>query len=159
YLGFTPGAPIIDGINWLPTQAGVQLAVQRCTVLIFMVFAVYLLLQSTPRLQLAAALTQLMKVLRPLGLKPDRFARRLAAALDAVPGMQAMVSNARRDNNKRQSRRDMLTTAAGLINAVEIAAQHEAVMPELPELPRLPVWQLLLPMGLLVIGSVALFTV
>lgn len=154
YLGFTPGEPLFQGIDWLPTYTGLQLAILRCGVLILMVLAVYLLLQTTSRHELTAALTHLMRWLRPVGIKPDTFARRLTAALDAVSGMQVMVEQARR--NRQEKGQDMLGVAAGLINTVETNAQHETDMPALTVLPRVPFWQLLLPTGLLIAGCALL---
>lgn len=147
YLWFTPGEPLVADIGWLPSLEGAWLALRRCTVLALMILAVFLLLGSTPRDQLTAGLLRLSAPLRLLGLAPERFARRLVAALDAVPGMQALVS----DMRIRRREAGLLAAAAGAIAAVERAAESEASLPPVPRLAPPPAWQWLLP--LLVAGG------
>lgn len=156
YLWFTPGTPLVAGAgDWLPTREGVWLALRRCGVLVLMLTAVYLVMQTTPRPALTAALVQLASVVRLLGFRPEPFARRLVAALDAVPGMQALVGEMR----SRRKEEGLLAAAAGVISAVEFAARQESTTPEPPRVGAPPWWQWLLPLLLLAAGLYLLLQV
>ena len=86
HLGFAPDRlAAFDGALWLPAPAAVQTAASHALLLVVLLAGVELLRETTPAGQLAAALVGLLRPARPLGLRPARFARRLALTLDAVP--------------------------------------------------------------------------
>lgn len=155
YLWFTPGMPVLPYEDWwLPTQEGVVTGIDRCLVLALMVAAVYVLLQTTSREQLTGALRTLVVIFKPLGLDPDRFARRLVLSLQAVPGIQSLVEAARDSRpNRNNTPRRLAEIAAGLVRAVEHAAAGDAVQspaqPTAPESARPAWWQWGIPAALL----------
>lgn len=133
YAFFTPGT-LIAGSHWLPSREGLQLAATRALMLILMLGAVYLLLGTTGRDALAAALTRVMRFLLPARLA-ERLARRLIASLEAVPAMQQAVAASR-----QTGRGGLLDRAAALITGIERdAAADEALPASLPAMDR-PRW-------------------
>lgn len=79
----TPG-PAWWGAAWLPSAAGLELALHRGSTLVAMLAAVNLLLRTTPNHDLVRGITDLARPLRSMGLAPERLGTRLAGALDAL---------------------------------------------------------------------------
>ncbi len=90
YLWFTPGEALWTSLGgWSPTLQGLTEGAMRVGVLILMVAAAQLLLQSTATPQLVAAVHWLSWPLQRLGLDRDRFALRLVLVLETVPRLGA----------------------------------------------------------------------
>lgn len=154
YLWFTPGTPVLPYADWwLPTREGFWLALRRITVLVTLVALVQLLLQRLSRAALAAAIMSLTAGLRYCGLNTARFAWRLVLTLEAVPGMQSLVADARAQHKHR----GLAETAAHLVLAVENATQQDGVpVGVMPAIAPAPLWQWLLPLACLGAGIGAL---
>ena len=141
YLGFTPGAPLFPFCD-LPSRPGAVEGARRVLVLVVILLAVQAVLQALGPRQLAAAITQLIGPLRLVLFPVERFAIRLAAALDAVQAVGERARTARDASNGGSP----LQRAAQLIVDVEQAAADAAE--QLAEVPRLPaphIWAWLLP--------------
>ncbi len=93
YLWFTPGTPIFpELLAWSPSYEGVMIGLHRVAILLLLVLAVSLLLQSTPLIMMIAALLWLLHPFARLGLPHERLAVRLALTLEAVGDLPAMVA-------------------------------------------------------------------
>lgn len=93
YLWFTPGAPLLpDFPGWSPSYEGVLMGLHRAAILLLLVLAVSLLLQSTPLASMIAALLWLLRPFALLGLPHERLAVRLALTMEAVDELQRMTS-------------------------------------------------------------------
>jgi len=83
YLGFTPGVPLIEGID-LPSRQGLLAGARRVLALGAVILSVSVLLQSTPRPQLVVGLEGLLRPLSRFAPGLLRLAPRLALVLDTV---------------------------------------------------------------------------
>lgn len=93
YLWFTPGIPLLpDFPGWSPSYEGVLMGLHRAAILLLLVLAVSLLLQSTPLASMIAALLWLLRPFALLGLPHERLAVRLALTMEAVDELQRMTS-------------------------------------------------------------------
>lgn len=79
----TPG-PALVGAAWLPSAAGLELALHRGATLVAMLAAVNLLLRTTSTVELVTGIAELARPLCAFGLAPERLGARLAGALDAL---------------------------------------------------------------------------
>jgi energy-coupling factor transporter transmembrane protein EcfT len=121
YGWLTPGTPLLPGLGvFSPTFGGLYHGALRIWALLLIVIAVHLLLQLTGRYALTAALLQLVKPMRYVGIAPERFAVRMVLVMEAVPQVQQLVNDAVR--TKRG-------TASGLALLEEKAARvYQAVL-------------------------------
>lgn len=94
YAGFTPGEPLLQQLPGLSREGFLE-AARRMLILVLLIQAVGLLLQTTPVPQLAGGLTVLLRPLGILGLDHRRFARRLGLALEQVDRMRERMQAAR----------------------------------------------------------------
>lgn len=135
YFGFTPGQPVF-AFSDLPSQQGLAEGTRRVLVLVLILLVVQAMLQALGPRQLAAALVQLAAPLAMLGAPVERFAVRLAAALDAVQTVGERARQARHDT----AGGSLLQRAAQLIVDIERAAGDAAG--QLGAVPTLhaPVW-------------------
>ncbi|MGM0678909.1 MAG: hypothetical protein ACQESY_03465 [Pseudomonadota bacterium] len=90
YGWFTPGLPVSLPLpdSLLPTRIGLETGLLRGITLILILLAAGLLLVTTSRVELIAALYWLLAPLRYLGLQPERFAVRLSLTLAYVDQQQ-----------------------------------------------------------------------
>jgi energy-coupling factor transporter transmembrane protein EcfT len=127
------------GASWaFPTWPEWSLALRRAGVLVILVSAVEWLRQTTPAATTAAALAVLLKPLRRIGFRPERFALRTAMTLDAVPRTAEVVAQAAgRAGIKPRQFSGWAEAAAGLIEDIE--SGHGAVVTpaELPPVGRI----------------------
>lgn len=144
YWGFTPGEPVLAVLPGLSVE-GVFEGLRRVWVIVCLLMAVYLLLALTPVPELARVLRTLVTPLRFIGLHPDRFALRLALALDGVGAAQARLDSA------RAASRGFTEAAVATVRALEDAADTAVPALPLPALPPVPVWQWLMPVALLLL--------
>lgn len=141
YLGFTPGQPLF-AFSDLPSIQGVTEGLRRVLILVLILLAVQAVLRALGAQQLAAAIVQLAAPLRSLGLPVDRFAIRLATALDVVQ----RVGEQAREARDRADRGTVVQRAAQLIVDVEAAAAQAAdSLGEVPRLPAVAWWAWALP--------------
>lgn len=97
YLLFTPGRLLFSTWPWGPTVEGLSGGAQRIASLMLIVFAVNLLLRTTPRPALISAILWCLMPLSWVGLPRERLAVRIALTLDAVDGVQAIYRHRPRD--------------------------------------------------------------
>ncbi len=90
YLLFTPGRLLFSAWPWGPTVEGLAGGGQRIASLVLIVFAVNLLLRTTPRPALISAILWCLTPLSWLGLPRERLAVRIALTLDAVDSVQVI---------------------------------------------------------------------
>ena len=89
YLFFTPGDLLLPMLGTSsPSWQGLQVGSYRIAVLLLMVIAVSVLLQSTSKPQLVAALLWLFAPFERLGFDLERLAVRLVLTMEAVEALQ-----------------------------------------------------------------------
>lgn len=142
YMGFTPGEALHSALPGL-SREGVLEGLRRMLVLTDLLALVYLLLALTPTPQLAAALVQMAKPLRPLGLDSERLGRRLALVLEGVGEAQERLDAVRQH-------RSLIDALASALLRLEQQAVEAGPGIEVPQLPAPAAWQWLIPLTLLV---------
>jgi energy-coupling factor transport system permease protein len=158
YGWWTPGELLLPAAGrFSPAWEGLQAGLLRATALIIIVCAVNLLVRTTPRSQLLAALYALT---RPLmnAARRERFAVRVVLTLEAVPRVQDMLSEQRR---QRPVGRTRLQRLAGSVHTVygqilESASHSAGGMLEFDEPRPPPLLQWLLPLLLVMASLLAL---
>jgi energy-coupling factor transporter transmembrane protein EcfT len=135
YLVFAPEPSVGDGV--LPGWTALDLALRRAGVLVLLVCAVELMRQTTPADAIAAALAALLKPLAWLGTDTERFSRRVALTLDAVPRTaQAVTDAASRAGIRGRDLAGWADAAAELIREIEAGDTHTRDAAMLPDNPR-----------------------
>jgi hypothetical protein len=94
YLLIAPEPELSGGARFIPGWDDLELALRRAGVLVLLVSAVELMRQTTPAAEIAAAIGQLLRPLRRFGINTERFSRRVALTLDAVPRTAEAVAAA-----------------------------------------------------------------
>lgn len=144
YLWFTPGDGLWPALGaWSPTVQGLAEGSLRVAVLVLMVAAAQLLLQSTPTPQLLAAVHWLSRPLQWLGLNRDRFALRLVLVLETVPRLAELRLSPGAAEPARHGRFARHIAALGARMHAALAAA-DAAGPRQVELPAdtaPPAWQ------------------
>ena len=156
YGWFTPGTPFplpATILTSLPTLEGVQEASVRIASLAAIVLAVNLLLQTTRREHLLAAIHWWMQPLRYAGIAHERLVIRMVLVLETVPKVQPLISQALAAQHNSGSSGPILArtgqVAATLYqNVLTHAGQQACHVVEIPITARPPVWQWLFPAGL-----------
>lgn len=115
YLWFTPGLPLLPALGSTPTIEGIEEGLQRIVSLLLLALAASLLMQSTAREPLLAALYSLLTPLRWLGVNPERIAVRITLTLDAVTQAQHLLGG--RMRQKDAAHRRHLITRLGTVSA------------------------------------------
>lgn len=97
FFWFTPGQPLallawlpLDS-SWLPTLQGMETGVLRVASLALIILAVNLLLRTSSRDELFAAIHWMARPLSVLGISPERLAVRMVLVMDALAEVQDMV--------------------------------------------------------------------
>jgi len=145
YLWVAPEPSAGDSMA-LPSLADLELALRRAGVLVILVAAVELLRQTTPAPRTAAALAQILTPLSWFGVDTQRFSRRVALTLEAVPATAEVVGRAVGGVTIRKRQlAGWAEAAAGLIGDIETEAPRGEGVAALPELgaPRAVDWLLL----------------
>ncbi|VAW88993.1 hypothetical protein MNBD_GAMMA18-2185 [hydrothermal vent metagenome] len=152
YLWFTPGTPLLpDFPGWSPSYEGVLMGLHRAAILLLLVLAVSLLLQSTPLASIIAALLWLLRPFALLGLPHERLAVRLALTMEAVDELQRMTSTPPPVTKGLHQRIRMATTR--MVDLFGKVTQHAHSLPcrsiEVPLLkaPGLLQWLMLLALS------------
>ncbi len=140
---------------WFPSwQSGLQ-ASERVGALIFIVLAAQLLLRTTTRAEIIAALQWWLKPLNQLGLATERLAVRLALVLETVETVQTLYQTQQVViQNSRYSMRIISQHAAELFNQVARQAEQTPLQTlDIPDILSPPLWQWLYVVAfLLVLG-------
>ncbi len=121
----------------LPGWSDVELALRRAGVLVLLVCTVELIRQTTPAPELAAAVALCLSPLAWLGVDTERFSRRVALTLEAVPRTaDAVAQAAGRAGIKGRDLSGWSVAAAELVREIETGATHTPPQADLPGLPR-----------------------
>ena len=155
YFWFTPGRAVLPYYG-MPTLEGIETGVLRIAALALLILAVHLLLQTTTRAQLVAALCWLARPLNIFSGTGDRFAVRAVLTLETVAHAQHLFGEQRLKQQGVPRWRRISDTAAGLFQtAVSRAEAMTAQVITLPESHHPPLYQWLYPFALaLLIGVV-----
>lgn len=153
YFWFTPGQPLFPAASanlqtYLPTVQGVQAGLVRAAALVLLALAVALLLRSTPRAQLVAALYWLVKPLNVLGAAADKIALRVALTLEVVAEAQLLLRCAPAPSDGRPLERIGRYAAALLQEAIDRAEHSPAHVVEIDDYSAPPWRQWLYPLAL-----------
>lgn len=127
YLWFTPGQPLLPTFSSTPTLEGIEAGLLRIASLVLLALAASLLLQTTPREPLLAALYRLLTPLGWMGIKTERLAVRIALTLDAVTQTQHLLSERMRHEHASGSRNPITrigAVSAGLFQEVIARAER-----------------------------------
>lgn len=146
YLWFTPGPPLL--FPYGPSLEGIQAGLLRISSLAVLVMAVGLLLCTTSRAQLIAAIQWLAWPMRWLGLEADRLAVRTVLTLEAVADTQHMLrQRTPACANLLQPIAAIGAVAADLFHGVLARAEHAPCpLIEVPDYGHPPVYQWLYPL-------------
>jgi len=152
YFWYTPGDPLVDQATlaaWLPTAQGMAEGMMRISALILLVAAVQLLLQTTSRDQMTAAIFTLAWPLRWFGLQRDRLAVRIVLILDAMSRVQELVVDSRNSvgglKRKGSLSRIGHTTANLFQNVIDSAEQEPCEVVQVEQVRRPPLIQWMIP--------------
>ncbi|MFV8835593.1 CbiQ family ECF transporter T component [Aquisalimonas sp.] len=156
YGWLTPGTPVVPSDSSLiPTWQGLLGGAERALALGYLIAAVQLLLASTPRHWLIAALHWWLRPFAVAGVDADRFALRLVLVLEAVPALREQIGRARAATAGVPWRERVAALGAALVaDALGRGDESPPAPIRIPRLPPLPVWQWLLPVAV-VCGAVA----
>ncbi len=154
YAWFTPGQALLPVLGALsPSEAGIEQAIMRASVLLLIIVWVYWLTQVTSRQQMVQAVFWLTTPLSWLGLATRQtFVVRLALVLETIPKMQAQISNA--EGPAGQQANSIADRAARFVNtALDEGERAELSSITIPvdDAPQLRDWLLLLTLLILFI--------
>lgn len=150
YWWFTPGDPIIPYVHVLiPSEEGIIEGMVHLVVLVTLVAGVNLLLATTPKPALMAALLWLLRPMKIVGLDTDKLALRMTLTLEAADKLQHLPQH----DFPRQSSHWLTAIAVRCSAAVNEVIHQAKVAPLLPyTIPPLqppPLWQWVYPVSFL----------
>lgn len=154
YGWWTPGELLLpEAGGFSPAREGLYTGLLRVAALILIVCAVNLLVRTTPRGQLLAALYALTRPILTPALR-ERFAVRLLLTLEAVPRVQDMLADSHRQQPAAGPRLQRLAGSVRMVytEILETASRSAGNILEFDEPSPPPRLQLLLP---LLLGSAA----
>jgi|JFJP01.1.fsa_nt_gi energy-coupling factor transporter transmembrane protein EcfT len=139
--------------TWFPSWQGWLQALERVGALIFIVLAAQLLLRTTTRTEIIAALQWWFKPLNQLGLATERVAVRLALVLETVETVQTLYQTQQTvAPNPRYSVRIISQRAAELFNQVARLAEQAPLQTfDIPDILSPPLWQWLYVIAFLLV--------
>lgn len=149
YAWLTPGTPLVPSDSSLvPTRQGLTGGVERALALGYLVAAVQLLLASTARHWLIAALHWWLRPFAAVGIDADRFALRLVLVLEAAPALREQIARARAAVSGVPWKERVAALGATLVaDALRRGDEAQAASIRIPRLPPMPVWQWLVPVA------------
>jgi len=153
YVFFTPGRLVFSALPWGPTWEGLHEGMLRVGVLVLIVLAVNLLLRTTGREALTAAILWCLRLLSWIGLPHERLAVRIALTLDTVGEVQSVYRHGPRGDEAQTARQPVTVRLARIGETakrlfVSVAQQAESAplhSIEISEASRPPLWQWLFP--------------
>lgn len=153
YFWFTPGEPLFPAASanlqtYLPTVQGVQAGLARAAALLLLALAVALLLRSTPRAQLVAALYWLVRPLNALGVAADRIALRVVLILEVVTEAQHLLTRCAPPSKGRALERIGHFAATLFQESIDRAERSPAHVVEIDDYSAPPRRQWLYPLAL-----------
>jgi energy-coupling factor transporter transmembrane protein EcfT len=153
YGFFSPGRLLFPQIAWGPTYEGLLQGGHRIGGLVMIVFAVNLLLRTTPQAALISGVLWCLHPLSWLGVPHERLAVRIALILDVVRQVQDLYRHGRRDpevpTGLRQRLMGMGAATNRLFQSVHDKAETEPLQTiALPERAAIPLWQWGVPLAL-----------
>lgn len=150
YGWWTPGSPVWMAAGpWSPTYAGLFHGAIRVLVLVTIVTAVHLLLQSTPREQLLPAMMQLIRPFTTTTLR-ERLAVRMLLVIETVPRVQALTAEVLGSQPEASGSLARLSNTSRHLykRVLEDAAQAHTGIIEFSQPTQPPVWQWLMPLAM-----------
>ncbi len=160
YGWWTPGTAVWPAAgSWSPTFTGLYHGMTRVLVLLTIVTAVHLLLQSTPRKQLLPAIMQLIRPFTTATLR-ERLAVRMLLVIETVPRVQNLTAEVldRQPGATGPLTRLSKTSRRLYRRVLEDAAQAHTGVIEISPPTRPPAWQWLIPAamgGAILVASTA----
>lgn len=128
--------------SWLPSWQGGLQAVERVGALIFIVLAAHILLRTTSRVEIIAALQWWLNPLHRLGVTTERLSIRLALVLETVEEVQTLYTTQQQEKLPRYSLHVIGQRVAELLNQVAQRAEHAPLHAlDIPEVIAPPWWQ------------------
>jgi hypothetical protein len=147
YFWFTPGQPLLFSSG--PTQEGIETGLLRISSLIMLVMAVSLLLQTTAREQLIAAIRWLAMPLQWAGIGTDRLAVRTVLTLEIVVEVQQLLKQHVPAEEGRKPIARIGNAASGLFQGVIARAEQAPCQTiEIPDYGQPPAYQWIYPLTL-----------
>ncbi len=154
YLWFTPGTPLLPLLGYYsPTVEGMAGGGLRVAALMLIAAQVGVLLQTTSRGELVAAIRWLAAPLRILGLDRDRLALRLVLILDSVEEIQLLLRQKIVEFSNGEKGISRIAFAVGELfqTVTDRAESISARTIELADWSRPPAHQWFLPLTLLLL--------
>jgi len=148
YGWWTPGDSLWPG-TLSPTLQGLSLGLLRVMALLAIVGAVNLLLQSTPREQLLAAIMQLIKPLTTQHMR-ERIAVRVLLSIEAVSQVQTLASDVLREHPVTTRKFSTIARSSQLLykRVLDRAALAADTPIEINEPASPPWWQWIIPLAM-----------
>ena len=148
YGWWTPGDSLWPG-TLSPTLQGLSLGLLRVMALLAIVGAVNLLLQSTPREQLLAAIMQLIKPLTTQHMR-ERIAVRVLLSIEAVSQVQTLASDILREHPVTTRKFSTIARSSQLLykRVLDRAALAADTPIEINEPASPPWWQWIIPLAM-----------
>lgn len=129
YWWFTPGIPVISYDHVLvPSEEGVIEGMIHLVVLVMLVAGVHLLLSTTPKPSLMAALLWLLRPLKIFGLTTDKLALRMTLTLEAADKLRSLPPH----DFPRQSSHWLTAVATRCTAAVNEVIRQAKAAPLIP---------------------------
>lgn len=162
--GWFTAAPSAPDTLWfhalLPAASGLLAGGERVLALVFIVYAVLVLLRTSTREELLQAVYGLARPLGPLGLAPERLALRLVLVMDEVEAARTALRGESPEIPRGGGLRGIGHYAAGLIDsAIDRAERREPEEIAFVPAPPPPVWQWLCPLALATLLFLVAFAV
>ncbi|MCV6639109.1 hypothetical protein [Candidatus Albibeggiatoa sp. nov. NOAA] len=142
-------------LTWIPSQAGLWIAIEKTFVLVFMVFTAHTLLVATPTHDLIAVIHWWFKPLNIIGFQAQTLAVRLALTLETLNHVHELYKQ-QNPLNAPNPIAHISQRATFLFQSVaENAEQATLYQFDIPQLSPPPVWQWMYPLSLILVMVVS----
>lgn len=142
--------------TWIPSQAGLLIAIEKIFVLMLMVFTAHVLLIATPVNDLIAAAYWWFKPLNRFGFKAQTLAVRLALTLETLNDVHVLYQQQPKLDTAQNPITRISQYATLLFQSVvERAEQAPLSQLAVPQLAAISIWQWIYPLSLIVIMVVS----
>ena len=150
YGWWTPGTAVWPTAGpWSPTYAGLYHGTIRVLVLLTIVTAVHLLLQSTPRRQLLPAIMHLIRPFTTMAVR-ERLAVRMLLVIETVPRVQTLTAKVLGSQPASSGSLARLSNTSQRLykHVLDDAAQAHTGVIEISQPTRPPAWQWFIPLAM-----------